>query len=322
MASVIEDEVTCPICLEILSKPIRMLSCGHNICQVCLLELCKSSKKDARCPTCRNSIGADYSKVEEIPRNRTLENVIEKLEQKAEEERKNSVKKPPAIPPKISAPSFAPTSAANPLVLPHPHSGLSHPATPNRQSSSLAPTPIRLQPLTRRNTDPKTPNPKQRIPLPAPPVPPKPDKFLASPVILQTEFQPTSLLPVQLGQQDLPSVQPAQTPHVGGVRDLTCYFENLDRVKAESILKDRAKNGEFLIRDSGSGPGQYCLSARAPSGIIHIKVVQEPRNGNWKMGEMEFQSMAALVDRLTENKISLSGSHKKLSLTKPLLASR
>ena len=36
------DEVTCPICLEMLKKPIRMLSCGHNLCQVCLESLCAS----------------------------------------------------------------------------------------------------------------------------------------------------------------------------------------------------------------------------------------------------------------------------------------
>ncbi|XP_076820796.1 uncharacterized protein LOC143466077 [Clavelina lepadiformis] len=73
------DEVTCPICLEMLKKPIRMLSCGHNLCQVCLESLCASFSSNLKCPTCRTSISLGPNGVESIPRNRTVENLIERL---------------------------------------------------------------------------------------------------------------------------------------------------------------------------------------------------------------------------------------------------
>ncbi|XP_076819845.1 uncharacterized protein LOC143465439 [Clavelina lepadiformis] len=83
MANVGNDEVICPICLEMLKKPIRMLSCGHNLCQVCLESLVANSVYfyNARCPACRTHIGVSLNSkgVESIPRNRTVENLMEKM---------------------------------------------------------------------------------------------------------------------------------------------------------------------------------------------------------------------------------------------------
>ena len=42
MASQMLEEVKCPICFDTLKKPIRILGCGHNLCQECLEELIDS----------------------------------------------------------------------------------------------------------------------------------------------------------------------------------------------------------------------------------------------------------------------------------------
>ena len=38
------EEVECTICLETLKKPIRMLTCGHNLCHKCLQGLLECSQ--------------------------------------------------------------------------------------------------------------------------------------------------------------------------------------------------------------------------------------------------------------------------------------
>ncbi|XP_058401792.1 E3 ubiquitin-protein ligase TRIM22-like isoform X2 [Diceros bicornis minor] len=52
----IKNEVTCPICLELLTKPLS-LRCGHSFCQVCIKTHDKESRigqgGESSCPVCR-----------------------------------------------------------------------------------------------------------------------------------------------------------------------------------------------------------------------------------------------------------------------------
>ncbi|CAK8671600.1 uncharacterized protein LOC143465235 isoform X1 [Clavelina lepadiformis] len=73
------DEVSCPICLDTLRKPVRILSCGHNLCHVCLVEYSRTSTTSLSCPTCRKVIHVDSNSVESFPRNWTVESMIERL---------------------------------------------------------------------------------------------------------------------------------------------------------------------------------------------------------------------------------------------------
>ncbi|CAK8671584.1 unnamed protein product [Clavelina lepadiformis] len=73
------DEVSCPICLDTLQKPIGMLSCGHNFCHVCLVEYSRTSTTSLSCPTCRKVIHVDSNSVESFPRNWTVESMIERF---------------------------------------------------------------------------------------------------------------------------------------------------------------------------------------------------------------------------------------------------
>ncbi|XP_003465388.2 E3 ubiquitin-protein ligase TRIM34 [Cavia porcellus] len=47
----LEKEVTCPICLELLTEPLS-LGCGHSLCQACVTLHNEKTGKDSGCPVC------------------------------------------------------------------------------------------------------------------------------------------------------------------------------------------------------------------------------------------------------------------------------
>uniref|UniRef100_W5LZM2 Uncharacterized protein n=1 Tax=Lepisosteus oculatus TaxID=7918 RepID=W5LZM2_LEPOC len=52
-ADVMEEELTCPICLEVFAEP-HMLCCGHNFCRSCLDVVLRKQEEtgDYKCPEC------------------------------------------------------------------------------------------------------------------------------------------------------------------------------------------------------------------------------------------------------------------------------
>ncbi|XP_042310998.1 zinc finger protein RFP-like isoform X3 [Sceloporus undulatus] len=51
----LQDEATCPICLDYFQSPMMIIDCGHNFCQGCITQYCEGSPGDAlSCPQCRN----------------------------------------------------------------------------------------------------------------------------------------------------------------------------------------------------------------------------------------------------------------------------
>ncbi|XP_073072182.1 tripartite motif-containing protein 6 [Manis javanica] len=73
----IRDEVTCPICLELLTEPLS-LDCGHSFCQACITrsskELVIGQERESSCPVCQTS----YQPGNLRP-NRHLANIVERL---------------------------------------------------------------------------------------------------------------------------------------------------------------------------------------------------------------------------------------------------
>ena len=51
MASAVEDDVTCPVCLEIFKSPV-LLQCRHTLCSACS-SLVENEPMSVHCPTCR-----------------------------------------------------------------------------------------------------------------------------------------------------------------------------------------------------------------------------------------------------------------------------
>uniref|UniRef100_A0A2K6BI51 Tripartite motif-containing protein 5 n=1 Tax=Macaca nemestrina TaxID=9545 RepID=A0A2K6BI51_MACNE len=73
----VKEEVTCPICLELLTEPLS-LHCGHSFCQACITANHEKSmlykEGERSCPVCRISY-----QPENIQPNRHVANIVEKL---------------------------------------------------------------------------------------------------------------------------------------------------------------------------------------------------------------------------------------------------
>ncbi|CAM4652495.1 unnamed protein product, partial [Caretta caretta] len=67
----LQDEATCPICLEYFREPVT-LECGHNFCQACISQCWKGSNTDVSCPQFRQAV-----QQRNLRPNRQLANVIE-----------------------------------------------------------------------------------------------------------------------------------------------------------------------------------------------------------------------------------------------------
>ncbi|XP_067652133.1 E3 ubiquitin-protein ligase Midline-1-like [Haliotis asinina] len=74
-----EDELTCPVCLELFADPL-MLPCSHSICKKCLQDILdnrlKLGKEDVECPSCRKSTAVANEKLMSLPKNLALENIV------------------------------------------------------------------------------------------------------------------------------------------------------------------------------------------------------------------------------------------------------
>ncbi|XP_073672832.1 zinc-binding protein A33-like [Garra rufa] len=57
MASLSEEDLSCPVCYEIFKAPV-VLSCSHSFCKKCLQEFWRS-KKTQECPVCRRRSSKD-----------------------------------------------------------------------------------------------------------------------------------------------------------------------------------------------------------------------------------------------------------------------
>ncbi|KAJ8377814.1 hypothetical protein AAFF_G00251330 [Aldrovandia affinis] len=68
--SLLEEELSCPVCTEIFMDPV-VLKCSHSFCKACL-QKCWEQKGSRECPNCRRK-----SSMEELPLNLSLRNTCE-----------------------------------------------------------------------------------------------------------------------------------------------------------------------------------------------------------------------------------------------------
>uniref|UniRef100_A0A8C4YAE8 Zinc finger protein RFP-like n=1 Tax=Gopherus evgoodei TaxID=1825980 RepID=A0A8C4YAE8_9SAUR len=70
-AKTLQDELTCPICLEYFKDPVS-LDCDHNFCQACITQFWEGLATDVSCPQCRATFPQRNLRL-----NRQLRNVVE-----------------------------------------------------------------------------------------------------------------------------------------------------------------------------------------------------------------------------------------------------
>jgi hypothetical protein len=81
-----EDDLTCPVCLEIFTNPI-VLNCNHNVCLHCaqLLHKLSNEKDEFKCPRpkCGRSTKLDSpdTTLLELKHNNTLRDTIRELKE-------------------------------------------------------------------------------------------------------------------------------------------------------------------------------------------------------------------------------------------------
>nr|XP_048691040.1 zinc finger protein RFP-like [Caretta caretta] len=85
-AKTLQDELTCPICLEYFQDPVS-LDCDHNFCRACITQCWESLDTDVSCPQCREAFPQRNLRL-----NKKLRNVAEAVR----ELRLQSVKEPGA----------------------------------------------------------------------------------------------------------------------------------------------------------------------------------------------------------------------------------
>ncbi|AWO95482.1 Muscle RING finger 1 [Scophthalmus maximus] len=86
----LEKQLSCPICLDMFTKPVVILPCQHNLCRGCANDLYESknpyhySGGTFRCPTCRFEVMLDRHGVFGLQRNLLVENIIDMYKQQQE----------------------------------------------------------------------------------------------------------------------------------------------------------------------------------------------------------------------------------------------
>ena len=105
----LEEELCCSICFDLYDKPV-MLPCSHNFCGSCIQNLIHHRQKRVEraespgsvictinCPTCRRSVSVDTTRIDLLPTNKTLENIVQLFTDTYGDLKKDDVAPPPLI---------------------------------------------------------------------------------------------------------------------------------------------------------------------------------------------------------------------------------
>ncbi|XP_042303404.1 E3 ubiquitin-protein ligase Midline-1-like [Sceloporus undulatus] len=81
--------LSCPVCLELFTPPVLVLSCAHNFCKKCLEKIlvrqnCSHVNGQFSCPMCRKIIHLRGRGIIGLPRNILVESILEKFKYELE----------------------------------------------------------------------------------------------------------------------------------------------------------------------------------------------------------------------------------------------
>ncbi|XP_052528021.1 SHC-transforming protein 4 isoform X2 [Tympanuchus pallidicinctus] len=97
------------------------------------------------------------------------------------------------------------------------------------------------------------------------------------------------------------------------LRNEDCYHGKLNRKAAESLL---INDGDFLVRESTSSPGQYVLSGLQGGQAKHLLLVDP--EGKVRTKDHVFDSVGHLIQYHMENNLPIISSGSEVSLKQPV----
>ncbi|KAI6173733.1 hypothetical protein M3Y98_01114100 [Aphelenchoides besseyi] len=97
------------------------------------------------------------------------------------------------------------------------------------------------------------------------------------------------------------------------------YFGALSREQSDFELNARGMEGDFLVRDSESNPGDYSISLKGNIRNKHFWIQVDVSSSSYKIGNRTFPTMQALIQHYTKAPIfSSEETGERLYLVRPL----
>jgi len=110
-----------------------------------------------------------------------------------------------------------------------------------------------------------------------------------------------------------------QPPLSGPYANEPWYFGIISREQSDVELNSRGTEGDFLVRDSESNPGDYSISLKGNIRNKHFWVQVDTNTGSYKIGNRNFPSMQSLIQHYMKSPIfSNDATGERLYLIKPL----
>uniref|UniRef100_A0A914XLL4 Cytoplasmic protein n=1 Tax=Plectus sambesii TaxID=2011161 RepID=A0A914XLL4_9BILA len=111
----------------------------------------------------------------------------------------------------------------------------------------------------------------------------------------------------------------ASSPPSGPYAHCAWYYGRLTREQSDALLDDRGTEGDFLVRDSESNPGDYSISLKGKGRNKHFWIQVESAVSRFKIGTRNFDSMEELLQHYTKHPIYTSDrTNERLFLVRPL----
>ncbi|XP_033634439.1 SHC-transforming protein 1-like [Asterias rubens] len=177
-------------------------------------------------------------------------------------------------------------------------------------NSSAPPVNARVSPPVQQATPPPPPQFQSKTVVPPPPTHKPPPPPGANPTTSPRDPPPRNGQPSKVP----PPSSAAQPPVKKTIRDEEWFHGPMTRKIGEALLEE---DGEFLVRESTTTPGQYVLSGMLNGQPKHLLLV-DPQ-GRVRTKDKEFESVSHLIDYHRNNNLPIISGGSAVYLQHPVL---